>query len=156
MSDNNGKTDLDALLERISPQHREAFLRSRLRLKQFSENDEFLAIANHMENFAVLINALTKDVPPRSEPAQGIETAAVEVKRLTEAVLMLEAHLKAIGVGINKLETHCGNLDATLGTFAGVKKHQLWQLIAISMGAGAVIIMGFQLLLDWMRPILHI
>ena len=69
---------------------------------------------------------------------------------------MLEAQLKRIGEGINKLEIHCGNLDATLGTFAGIKKHQLWQLIAVSMGAGAIIIIGFQLLLDWLRPILHI
>jgi hypothetical protein len=73
-----------------------------------------------------------------------------------EAVATLEAQLKRIGEGINKLEIHCGNLDATLGTFAGIKKHQLWQLIAVSMGAGAIMIIGFQLLLDWLRPILHI
>jgi hypothetical protein len=91
-----------------------------------------------------------------SEHAQGIETANAEVKRLTEAVAMLEGQLKRIGEGINKLEAHCGNLDATLGTFAGIKKHQLWQLIAVSMGTGAILIIGFQLLLDWLRPILHI
>jgi hypothetical protein len=91
-----------------------------------------------------------------ASPAQGMETAGVDLKQLTEAVATLDARLKGIGEGINKLEIHCGNLDATLGTFAGIKKHQLWQLIAVSMGAGAIMIIGFQLLLDWLRPILHI
>lgn len=55
----NGQTDLDAVLGRMSPDNRAAFLRARLRLKKFDENDEFLAIANYMDHFALLINSLT-------------------------------------------------------------------------------------------------
>jgi hypothetical protein len=58
----NGPTDLDAVLERITPEKRADFVLARMRLKQFHENDEILALANYLDNFAVLIDGLTKNL----------------------------------------------------------------------------------------------
>ena len=40
----NGQSNIDVILKAIAPERREAFLKSRNRLKQFNENDEILAL----------------------------------------------------------------------------------------------------------------
>ena len=41
----NGQSNIDVILKAMAPDRREAFLKSRNRLKQFNENDEILALA---------------------------------------------------------------------------------------------------------------
>ena len=98
MSENtieNGQTDLDTVLERISPEHREAFLRSRLRLRKFEEHDELLAIATHLDSFAVVIGDLSSNVVARPEPSKEVESTRKELSELAEAVKALQPQDKA-------------------------------------------------------------
>jgi hypothetical protein len=69
----NGKSYMDECLDRIgSPEKREAFLRSQMRVQKFKEDEEILSLVNYLDNFAVLINALTKDVVPHSNGSQPL------------------------------------------------------------------------------------
>src|SRR5208282_570384 len=63
--------------DRIAPEKREAFLKSRA---------ELLAIVLHLDNFAAVIDGITIGLSPRSENARNIDTARREVQALTEAV----------------------------------------------------------------------
>ena len=56
------ESDLDAILERLSPERRASFLRARLRLGKFNENDEILAIAAYLDTTVVLINEITRNI----------------------------------------------------------------------------------------------
>jgi hypothetical protein len=116
----NGQTDLDAVLERISPDKREAFLRSRLRLKQFSENDEFLAIAAYLDNYAVLINAFTKDVVPSTNgnqlPAVHTGDHHEHLRDNSEALARLNGNIEEQKAGLLKLDDRLGKLMLKLNT----------------------------------------
>jgi hypothetical protein len=59
MSEQNGQSDLDAVLERMTPERKAEFLRLRLRLKDFHENDEVLAVASYMDTIVILIDRIT-------------------------------------------------------------------------------------------------
>src|SRR5258708_19761730 len=48
----------------MAPDRREAFLRSRNRLKQFNENNEILALAHYLDTVVVMVDGLTKNVAP--------------------------------------------------------------------------------------------
>ena len=58
----NGQSDLDLILKAMAPERREAFLKSRNRLKQFNENDEILALAHYLDTVVVIVDGLTKNV----------------------------------------------------------------------------------------------
>jgi hypothetical protein len=57
MEDDN-PADLDSLLDRIAPEKREAFLKSRAKLMDKGDA-ELLAIVLHLDNFAAVIDGLT-------------------------------------------------------------------------------------------------
>ena len=56
MEDN--PTDFDSILDRIAPEKREAFLKSRAKLMDKGDA-ELLAIVLHLDNFAAVIDGLT-------------------------------------------------------------------------------------------------
>ena len=58
----NGQSNIDVILKAMAPDRREAFLRSRNRLKQFNENDEILALAHYLDTVVVMVDGLTKNV----------------------------------------------------------------------------------------------
>ena len=58
----NGQSNIDVILKAMAPDRREAFLKSRNRLKQFNENDEILALAHYLDTVVVMVDGLTKNV----------------------------------------------------------------------------------------------
>jgi hypothetical protein len=148
MSDeaNNGQTDLDAVLERIPPEKRAQFLRSRLRLKQFEENDEILAIANYLDTVVILVDELTKNLSPRAQNAGELQTARREVNELTRAV-------KQLGEGIKDMESRFHLMDGAVETFTKIKRHQLWWAFAIAFMAGVLVLPVGQVVVEWVRGI---
>jgi hypothetical protein len=86
---NNGDS-LNVILDRVSPEHREAFLKSRMDLQKLHQDDEFLKLAVHMENFAGVICDLTNGIVPRSDDARELAAnrevmrdLAVQTKEMT-------------------------------------------------------------------------
>src|SRR5258707_11539161 len=77
--------DLDSILDRIAPEKREAFLKSRAKLMDKGDG-ELLAIDLHLDNFFAVIVALTIGFSPRSAYARDMDTATKEVPALEEAV----------------------------------------------------------------------
>src|ERR1700724_2251619 len=76
MEDDN-PADLDSILDRIAPEKREAFLKSRAKLMDKGDA-ELLSIVLHLDNFAAVIDGLTIGLSPRSENARDIDTAQKE------------------------------------------------------------------------------
>ena len=58
----NGQSNIEVILKGMAPDRREAFLKSRNRLKQFNENDEILALAHYLDTVVVMVDGLTKNV----------------------------------------------------------------------------------------------
>ena len=123
--------DYLAVLGRIAPEKREAFLRSRAKLMD-NGDAELLAIVLHLDNFAAVIDGLTIGLSPRSENARDIDTARKEVKALTEAV-------RSAGDGLNALTARCKVLDDAVAVFHGVARSKLWWLIALAFLSGAAV-----------------
>ena len=113
MEDDN-PADLDSILDRIAPEKREAFLKSRAKLMDKGDA-ELLAIVLHLDNFAAVIDGLTIGLSPRSENARDIDTARKEVQALTEAV-------RSAGDGLNALTARCKVLDDAVAVFHGVAR----------------------------------
>jgi hypothetical protein len=76
--------NLDSILDRIAPEKREAFLKSRAKLMDKGDA-ELLSIVLHLDNFAAVIDGLTIGLSPRSENARDIDTARKEVQALRSA-----------------------------------------------------------------------
>jgi hypothetical protein len=126
----NGQSNLDAILERIAPEKRAEFLRSRLRIKQFQENDEILAVASYLDTIVVLVDGLTKNLSPAPPAGQDNRNARTEISQLTEVVNDLQARFKGI--------TETTELLARLS-----KNRIIWGLvIAFVAGAGTVLLSG--------------
>jgi hypothetical protein len=123
--------DLDSILDRIAPEKREAFLRSRAKLMDKGDA-ELLGIALHLDNFAAVVDGLTIGLSPRSENARDIDTARKEVQALTEAV-------RSAGDGVNALAARCKVLDDAVAVFHGVARSRLWWIIALAFVSGAVV-----------------
>src|ERR1700686_599990 len=83
--EDDNPADLDSILDRIAPEKREAFLKSRAKLMDKGDA-ELLGIALHLDNFAAVVDGLTIGLSPRSENARDIDTARKDVQALTEAV----------------------------------------------------------------------
>ena len=130
MEDDN-PADLDSLLDRIAPEKREAFLKSRAKLMDKGDA-ELLAIVLHLDNFAAVIDGLTIGLSPRSENARDIDTARKDVQALTEAV-------RSAGDGLNALTARCKVLDDAVAVFHGVARSRLWWLIALAFLSGAAV-----------------
>ena len=123
--------DLDLILDRIAPERREAFLKSRAKLMDKGDA-ELLSIVLHLDNFAAVIDGLTIGLSPRSANARDIDTARKEVQALTEAV-------KSAGDGLNALTARCKVLDDAVAVFHGVARSRLWWLIALAFLSGAAV-----------------
>lgn len=165
-TETNGTTDLDAILAHISPEHREAFLRSRLRLKKFSEDDEVLAIATHLENFAVVIGDLLQggkgDVAPATHHPEDLEAARAEITHLSqtvrgvgESMAKMERRFTLAGDSLTKIEDRLKALNEITTTFAGVARQQLYWLCAVAFGAGAALAFGVQMFCFWISTTFH-
>jgi hypothetical protein len=80
----NGQSDLDVILKAMAPERREAFLKSRNRLKQFNENDEILALAHYLDTVMVMLDSLTKNVAAamtaHTEPMANLTTQLKRVE----------------------------------------------------------------------------
>ena len=83
----NGQSDLDVILKAMAPERREAFLKSRNRLKQFNENDEILALAHYLDTVVVMVDGLTKNV------AAAMTAHAEPMANLTAPLKRVEAEL---------------------------------------------------------------
>ena len=71
-----------------------------------------------------------------------------ELKRLSEAI-------ERVGEGIKGIEGRFQKVDQTMTIFASVKRHQLWWALAIAFMAGALALPFIQLLIEWVRGVLH-
>lgn len=78
----------------MAPDRREAFLKSRNRLKQFNENDEVLALAHYLDTVVVMVDGLTKNV-------------AAAMTAHTEPMANLTAQLKRVAA---ELPSHANTL----------------------------------------------
>ena len=83
----NGQSNIDVILKAMAPDRREAFLRSRNRLKQFNENDEILALAHYLDTVVVLVDGLTKNV------AAAMSAHTEPMANLTAQLKRVEAEL---------------------------------------------------------------
>jgi hypothetical protein len=131
ITEDDKPADLDSILNRIAPEKRQAFLKSRAKLMDKGDA-ELLAIALHLDNFAAVVDGLTIGLSPRSENARDIDTARKEVQALTEAV-------RSAGDGVNALAARCKVLDDAVAVFHGVARWKLWWLIALAFVSGAVV-----------------
>ena len=59
------------MLDRIAPEKREAFLKSRAKLMDKGDGELLAVFALHLDNFAAVIDGLTIGLSPRSENARG-------------------------------------------------------------------------------------
>jgi hypothetical protein len=88
-SDKNEQTDLETILERIAPERKAEFLRLRLRLKRFDENDELLAVASYLDTLVVLVDGITKSlVPGNSNGMDALMRAVVEEEAKTRQLIV--------------------------------------------------------------------
>jgi hypothetical protein len=122
--------DLDLILDRIAPEKREAFLRSRAKLMDKGDA-ELLAIVLHLDTSLRSLTGSRSD-SPRSENARDIDTARKEVQALTEAV-------RSARDGLNALTARCKVLDDAVAVFHGVARARLWWLIALAFLSGAAV-----------------
>jgi hypothetical protein len=83
----NGQSNIDVILKAMAPERREAFLRSRNRLKQFNENDEILALAHYLDTVVVMVDGLTKNV------ATAMTAHTEPMANLTAQLKRVEAEL---------------------------------------------------------------
>ena len=90
----NGQSNIDVILKAMAPERREAFLKSRNRLKQFNENDEILALAHYLDTVVVMVDGLTKNV-------------AAAMTAHTEPMANLTAQLKRVAA---ELPSHANTL----------------------------------------------
>src|SRR6202047_2095289 len=87
----NGQSNIDVILKAMAPDRREAFLRSRNRLKQFNENDEILALAHYLDTVVVMVDGLTKNV------ATAMTAHTETMGNLTAQLKRVEAELPSHG-----------------------------------------------------------
>lgn len=81
---NNGQTNLDLILERVSPDTRQAFLASRMDLNRLHQDDEFLRLALHLDNFSGVIAELTNGIVPASDNANDLAMTRAAVQEMTK------------------------------------------------------------------------
>lgn len=145
----NGDSDLDAIVARIAPERQAEFLRTRIRLKKYHENDEILAIADYLATTVILVDGLTKNLSPRSQNAHDIQTAKAEVNQLTQAV-------RGVGEAITKLEARLKTLDKAVSVFQDVTRYQLFGLLAIVFMGGLLALPLIEMFVTWIRVLLHV
>ena len=80
-------SNIDVILQAMAPERREAFLKSRNRLKQFDENDEILALAHYLDTVVVMVDGLTKNV------AAAMTAHTEPMANLTAQLKRVEAEL---------------------------------------------------------------
>jgi len=85
-----------------------------------------------------------------------ITQLAQTVRGVGESTAKLERRWSMIGDSLSKIEERVKTLDEVTTTFAGVKRHQLWQLVALSGAMGAALAFGIQFLVGWLGGMLHI
>ena len=83
----NGQSNLDVILKAMTPERREAFLKSRNRLKQFNENDEILAVAHYLDTVVDMVDGLTKNM------AAAMTAHTEPMANLTAQLKRVEAEL---------------------------------------------------------------
>ena len=62
-SADNGQSDLDTIIERVAPELKAQFLQDRLRLSEFGEHDEILAISRYLGTTVILMERITENIP---------------------------------------------------------------------------------------------
>jgi hypothetical protein len=102
----NGQSNIDVILKAMAPERREAFLRSRNRLKQFNENDEILALAHYLDTVVVMVDGLTKNV-------------AAAMSAHTEPMANLTAQLKRVAA---ELPSHANRGELKKRNFMHAKR----------------------------------
>jgi chromosome segregation ATPase len=120
------------ILDRIAPEKREAFLRSRAKLMDKGDA-ELLAIVLHLDtSLRSLTGSRSDSLRERRTLARDIDTARKEVQALTEAV-------RSARDGLNALTARCKVLDDAVAVFHGVARARLWWLIALAFLSGAAV-----------------
>jgi hypothetical protein len=118
----NGQSDLDVILKAMAPDRREAFLKSRNRLKQFNENDEILALAHYLDTVVVVVDGLTKNV-------------AAAMTAHTEPMANLAAQLKRVAA---EFPSHANTL-----TPKTIRRWLAWWAASILLVAPAAFFWGW-------------
>lgn len=77
-------TNLDMILERVSPDTRQAFMASRMDLNRLHQDDEFLRLALHLDNFSGVIAELTNGIVPASDNASDLALTRAAVQEMTK------------------------------------------------------------------------
>ena len=118
----NGQSNIDVILKAMAPERREAFLKSRNRLKQFNENDEILALAHYLDTVVVMVDGLTKNM-------------AVAMTAHTEPTANLTAQLKRVEA---ELPSHANTL-----TPKTIRRWLAWWAASILLVAPAAFFWGW-------------
>ena len=118
----NGQSNIDVILKAMAPERREAFLKSRNRLKQFNENDEILALAHYLDTVVVMVDGLTENV-------------AAAMTAHTEPMANLTAQLKRVEA---ELPSHANAL-----TPKTIRRWLAWWAASILLVAPAAFFWGW-------------
>jgi len=130
---NNGEAlpaDLEALLAKAPPERRAAFLQLRQRLKRHDDNDELLAVIDHLDTSVVLMDLACRQAQPEAV-AQTLAKVEAAVARVAETT----ARQTAVTDRINKRSQYLN-----LG----------WPLAAIVLSA-ALSLVGAAIWHDWIE-----
>jgi outer membrane protein OmpA-like peptidoglycan-associated protein len=95
-------SDLEAIMERVAPDRRAAFLRLRQKLQRHDDNDELLAVLGYLDTAVVLMDLTARQAQPEAvtRALAAVEKAAKAADRfpraafcLSTAVLLITAAL---------------------------------------------------------------
>ena len=108
----NGESDLEAIIERIAPEHRVDFLRWRERIKRHGDNDELLAVVGYLDTSVVLMDLLSREAQP-----EAIKRALAAVEKASKDQAAAAARIPPLTLILN---TATLIITAVLGMAIGV------------------------------------
>ena len=116
--DGNGQSDLDVILDRVAPDLKAQFLQDRLRIQQFGEHDEVLAVSRYLGTTVILIDRITKNLSvngqaPDLNPAQ-LERLKAEVSDVVTRAMQKRRDDVAVLSALDEMPRLVGNHVAKL------------------------------------------
>ena len=110
----NGESDLDVIIDRVAPDLKAQFLQDRLRIQQFVEHDEVLAVSRYLGTTVILIDRLTKNLA-------GIpfapRTTGPDLKQIEDAITRAMQKRRddvAVLSALDEMPRHVGDYVAKL------------------------------------------
>ena len=96
-ANNDNKSDLESILERLTPEQKAAFLQWRERIGRTGDNDEILALVGYIDTADRLVDVMTRQAQPEAV-AQTLTKVEAVVARVAETT----ARQTAVTDRINK------------------------------------------------------